>query len=211
MAQEEFNLLKENIKSHGILQPIVVIGQASGRFKVLAGKRRLQVAQELHLSDVPCNVIVSALENDGQENLITVCENIQRKASTPYEQGRLFRMIIDKTDLPQDEVAKLYGVAKSLVTDYLKLLTPEIEQKLGRDKYEKLMRGEYSAKAALRQVPSPAAKENRGLLKEFIDADSGIAFRVRGLDAALSRGLTREILIAALERYKAALKSTGSK
>lgn len=53
---DELSGLKESIKSHGVLQPLVVraVGQ---QFQLVAGERRLRAAQAAGLTEVPVRIV----------------------------------------------------------------------------------------------------------------------------------------------------------
>src|SRR5436309_3440823 len=53
---EELLRLAESIKSHGVLQPLVV-RRVDGKHQLIAGERRLRAAQLAGLTEVPVNVV----------------------------------------------------------------------------------------------------------------------------------------------------------
>ncbi|MFZ2330816.1 MAG: ParB/RepB/Spo0J family partition protein, partial [Atribacterota bacterium] len=58
--QEKIDELKESIKAHGIIQPIIVRESAQG-YEIVAGERRLKAAKELGLKKIP--VIIRQFNN----------------------------------------------------------------------------------------------------------------------------------------------------
>jgi len=50
--------LKESIKKHGIIQPIVARKMANG-YEIIAGERRLKAAQEIGLKKIPAIILVT--------------------------------------------------------------------------------------------------------------------------------------------------------
>src|SRR5262245_6981218 len=50
---DELAALSESVRSHGILQPLVVRVARDGHFQLVAGERRLRAAQEAGLTSVP--------------------------------------------------------------------------------------------------------------------------------------------------------------
>jgi len=64
--EEAFEKLARSIAELGILQPLNVERLGDGRYRIVAGSRRLMVARRLGLSQVPCLVVVSAEEVGSQ-------------------------------------------------------------------------------------------------------------------------------------------------
>src|SRR5262245_31754183 len=79
--KEEIASLSASVRSHGILQPIVV-RQQGDHFQLVAGERRLRAAQEAGLKSVPIRIVDF---NDQQSYEATLVENIQRSDLNPIE------------------------------------------------------------------------------------------------------------------------------
>src|SRR3954464_3412505 len=71
---DELSSLRESIKTHGVLQPLVV-RQGGERFQLIAGERRLRAARSAGLAAVPVRVVDF---NDQQVVEAALVENIQR-------------------------------------------------------------------------------------------------------------------------------------
>lgn len=69
------NELKESIRAHGIIQPIIVRESAQG-YEIVAGERRLRAAQELGMKTIP--VIIRQF-NNLKTLEVALVENIQRR------------------------------------------------------------------------------------------------------------------------------------
>src|SRR5262249_7941003 len=54
--QDELSALAASVRSHGILQPLVV-RQAGGSYELVAGERRLRAAREVGLATVPVRIV----------------------------------------------------------------------------------------------------------------------------------------------------------
>src|SRR6266849_1123192 len=72
--KEELAALSASVRSHGILQPLVV-RKVGEQFQLVAGERRLRAAQEAGLATVPVRVVDF---NDQQVLEAALIENIQR-------------------------------------------------------------------------------------------------------------------------------------
>src|SRR5215470_2036654 len=77
--EDEIASLSATIKSHGILQPLVV-RQVGDRFQLIAGERRLRAAKAAGLEAVPVTVVDF---NDQQVLEAALVENIHRADLNP--------------------------------------------------------------------------------------------------------------------------------
>ncbi len=113
--------LVASIKSHGVIQPIVVRPAESG-YQIIAGERRWRAAQRAGLLRVPI-VVRDVPGNDEQALLqIALIENIQREDLNPIEQAMAYRRLIDQFGLTQDDVSSAVGKDRSSVANTLRLL-----------------------------------------------------------------------------------------
>lgn len=116
--KEKLEELARSIKTHGVIQPIVVRKQGS-HYEVVAGERRWRAARIAGLSEVPC--IVREL-TDEQNMLVAIIENVQREDLNPIEEARGIRAMIEDYELTQDEVAKAVSKSRPYITNVLRML-----------------------------------------------------------------------------------------
>ena len=116
--KEKLEELTRSIKTHGVIQPIVVRKQGS-HYEVVAGERRWRAARIAGLSEVPC--IVREL-TDEQNMLVAIIENVQREDLNPIEEARGIRAMIEDYELTQDEVAKAVSKSRPYITNALRML-----------------------------------------------------------------------------------------
>ena len=130
--KEKMEELKESIKKHGIIQPIVARKMANG-YEIIAGERRLKAAQEIGLKKIP--VIIKNINNEKSLEIALV-ENIQREDLDPVEQANAFKRLIDEFNLTQQELAEVTGKSRTLVTNTIRLLklNPEIQKNISEGK-----------------------------------------------------------------------------
>src|SRR5262249_36761369 len=81
VAEDELNLLRDSIRTHGILHPLVV-RRVGDQCQLIAGERRLRAAQAAGLSSVPVRVVDF---NDQQVLEAALVENIHRTDLNPIE------------------------------------------------------------------------------------------------------------------------------
>jgi ParB family chromosome partitioning protein len=116
--------LVDSVKSHGVLQPILVRSVGHERYQVVAGERRLRASQEAGLTVIPALV----RECSDREMLeIAVIENVQREDIGPLEAARAYRRLIDEFNMTQETVAQRVGKSRSTVANTLRLLNLPIE------------------------------------------------------------------------------------
>jgi ParB family transcriptional regulator, chromosome partitioning protein len=129
---EAIEELKESIKEHGILQPLIVRKSIKG-FEIVVGERRFRAAKAAKLSKVP--VVVREL-TDKQMMELAVLENLQREDLSPIEEGNAYQLLMDKLDLTQEQLAKRLGKSRPHIANHIRLLSlpPQIQQLIIEDK-----------------------------------------------------------------------------
>ena len=135
MYKSTLEELAESIKEQGVLQPLVVRRQASGRFEIVVGERRWRAAQIAGLSTVPA--IVRELDND-ESAKIALIENIQREDLNALDQARGLQRLQREFNLSQEALARSVGKSRSSVTNLLRLLNlvPEVQTLLEDSKID---------------------------------------------------------------------------
>ena len=135
MYKSTLEELAESIKEQGVLQPLVVRRQASGRFEIVVGERRWRAAQIAGLSTVPA--IVRELDND-ESAKIALIENIQREDLNALDQARGLQRLQREFNLSQEALARSVGKSRPSVTNLLRLLNlvPEVQALLEDSKIE---------------------------------------------------------------------------
>lgn len=112
--------LAESIKTHGLIQPIIVRPVSTGAYQIVAGERRWRACRMAGLTEVP--VIIKELD-DRKYFEIALIENLQREDLNPVEEASGYRSLIDNYGLTQEQVAESVGKSRSAVTNMLRLLS----------------------------------------------------------------------------------------
>lgn len=130
LDSRELEELAESVRSHGVLQPIVVRPVPDG-YEVVAGERRWRAAAMAGLTNVPA---VVRQVGDLQALAIALVENLQRQDLNPVERARAYRRLVEEFGLTQEEVARMLGRSQPSVANALRLLSlpPGILQLLER-------------------------------------------------------------------------------
>jgi ParB family chromosome partitioning protein len=116
--EETIEDLAVSIKTHGVIQPLIVCVAGAG-FELVAGERRWRAAKKAGLRQVPC--IVREISEE-QRILFALIENIQREDLNPIEEAVALKRAIDTFGLTQEELAKSVGKSRPYVANALRLL-----------------------------------------------------------------------------------------
>ncbi len=124
-----------SVKLHGILQPVLVSRLGGGKFRLIAGERRLRAATLAGLPVIPA-VIREASEQEQLE--LALIENIQRQDLNPIEEAQAYDELHRIFGLTQEDIAKKVGKSRSQISNTLRLL------QLPDDMQQALLEGKLS-------------------------------------------------------------------
>ncbi len=116
---EQLSELAASIAANGVVQPILVRPQASGRFQLIAGERRWRASKLAGKSTVPA---ILRQVSDEQAMEITIVENLQRADLNPMEQARAFERLAREFHMTQEQMAQRTGKDRTTVANFLRLL-----------------------------------------------------------------------------------------
>lgn len=120
MNREQLDDLAESIRTHGLMQPLVVAAnQAGDGWTLIAGERRWRASRLAGLSRVPV-VIMDAAPQAMLE--LAIVENIARADLSALEEAAAFRQLIDQFGLSQQQVADRVGRSRASVANTIRLL-----------------------------------------------------------------------------------------
>ncbi|MDP3973670.1 MAG: ParB/RepB/Spo0J family partition protein [Candidatus Daviesbacteria bacterium] len=119
ISPESLSELSESIRSHGILEPLVVAKTPAG-FQIVAGERRWRAAKLVGLSKVP--VIIRETNPQGMLEMAIV-ENVQRIDLNPLERAQAYRRLMDEFSLTNAEISERVAKSPSYISNTIRLLT----------------------------------------------------------------------------------------
>ena len=122
-SEESINDLAESIKTHGVLQPIVVVKRNDG-YMIVAGERRYRACKVAERETIPA--IIKEF-SDAEVKELALIENIQREDLNPIEIARGYKELMDEFEWTQEKLAKRLGKQRSSIANYLRLLSLEPE------------------------------------------------------------------------------------
>ncbi len=112
--------LRDSIKEHGVVQPIVVRpAEEAGRYILVLGERRLRASKMAEVETIPALVRRVSPQQAAE---MTVLENMVREDLNPIEQAEAFRVLSLEFKLTQAEIADRIGVSRETVSNYMRLL-----------------------------------------------------------------------------------------
>jgi len=112
--------LRDSIKEHGVVQPIVVRpAEEEGRYILVLGERRLRASKMAEKETIPA--LVRRLSPQ-QAAEMTVLENVVREDLNAMEQAEAFRVLSTEFKLTQAQIAERIGVSRETVSNYMRLL-----------------------------------------------------------------------------------------
>ncbi|SFS75967.1 nucleoid occlusion protein [Paenibacillus sp. 453mf] len=115
---EKIDELCQTIKTHGVIQPIVVRIRNS-QYEIIAGERRWRAVKKLGMEHIPA--IVREF-NDSQAASIALIENLQREGLTAIEEAVAYQKLIDLHQLTQESLAQRLGKSQSTIANKIRLL-----------------------------------------------------------------------------------------
>lgn len=128
--EESLNELASSIKTHGVLQPIVLT-KIGDSYRIVAGERRFRAAKIAELKTIPA-VIKDLTEKEVRE--IALIENLQREDLNPMEESEALYNLLTENNLTQEALAHAIGKSRPAIANALRLLTLPVEvQMLVRD------------------------------------------------------------------------------
>lgn len=186
--QKPLEGLAESIKTHGIIQPLIV-AERNGKYELIAGERRLRAAKMAGLKKVPI-VIKKITEKKKLE--MALIENIQREDLNPIELANAYKELITKFKITHEKLGQKVGKARSVITNTLRYLKlPEniqqalIEKKIAESQarylagmatekeqqqtFEKMLKGELPTDKAWEEAHARGGTKEGRIRKDKYD------------------------------------------
>lgn len=111
--------LAESIRTHGILEPIVVARTPAG-YQIIAGERRWRASKLVGLKRVP----VAIRETTPQGMLeMAIVENVQRVDLNPLERAQAYKRLMEEFGLANAEISQRVSKSPAYISNTIKLLT----------------------------------------------------------------------------------------
>lgn len=119
ISPESLSELAGSIRTHGILEPLVVAKTPAG-YQIVAGERRWRAAKLVGLPKVP--VIIRETSPQGMLEMAIV-ENVQRIDLNPLERAQAYTRLMEEFGLTNAEIAERVSKSPSYISNTIRLLT----------------------------------------------------------------------------------------
>ena len=116
--------LSNSIKTHGVIQPIIVSKQPDGRYMIIAGERRWRASILAQKNTIPA-IVKDYTEKQIAE--VSLIENLQREDLNPIEAARAMKKLMEEYHFTQEQIADKIGKSRPVVANLMRLL--QISQK----------------------------------------------------------------------------------
>lgn len=116
--KEKLEALSESLKTHGVIQPVLVKKNENGMYTIIAGERRWRASKLAKLSEIPC-IVKDFDEKELME--VALIENLQREDLNPIEEAEGYKSLMEKFKMTQEEVSERVGKSRSAVANALRL------------------------------------------------------------------------------------------
>jgi ParB-like partition proteins len=116
---EKLEELADTIRTHGMIQPIVVRTYTGGKFEIIAGERRYRAVKKLGWDTIPA---IIRHTDDKQTASLALIENLQREQLSPIEEAIAYEKLIEIHGLTQEALAQRLGKGQSTIANKLRLL-----------------------------------------------------------------------------------------
>jgi len=161
--EERIDELCQTIKTHGLIQPVVVRVR-DGKYELIAGERRLRAVKKIGMETIPA--IIREF-NDSQTASIALIENLQRENLTSIEEAIAYQQLIEIHQLTQESLAQRLGKSQSTIANKLRLLH------LSDPVKDALRERKISERHARAMIPLPEEVQLR-TLEEIIKKDLNV-------------------------------------
>jgi len=165
--EEGISALADSIRTHGMLHPIVVERLGEGRYRLVAGERRLRAALRARVATVPA-ILRPATDSARHALELALVENLQRAQLSPLEEAGAYARLADTFGLSHEAIGLRMGRSRSAVSNTVRLLS------LAAGVQQAVADGRVSAGHARALLALPAEEQER--LARQIE-DEGLSVR----------------------------------
>lgn len=121
-TSEQLSELADSIKTHGLIQPILIAEtMVPGEYELIAGERRLRASKLAGMTEI--KAIVRRGITDKNRADWALIENIQRQDITPIEEAQAYKRLIEEFKHTHDEIGAIVGKNRTVITNSIRLLS----------------------------------------------------------------------------------------
>lgn len=119
-ADATLDELAASIARSGVIQPVIVRGDPTDGYTLLAGERRWRAATRAGLHELPA-IVRNDLDDDAAA-IVGLVENLQRESLGVIDTARGLHSLCEQHALTHDAVAARIGKSRAYVSNYLRIL-----------------------------------------------------------------------------------------
>jgi len=164
-AEDKIRELALTIRTHGIIQPIVVRKFADHQYEIIAGERRWRAVQTLEWETIPA--IVKEF-NDAETASVALIENLQREELSAIEEAYAYARLIELHNLTQEALAQRLGKGQSTIANKLRLL------KLPEEVQQVLLQKKLTERHARALIPLKDPEKQIKLMHDIIEKELNV-------------------------------------
>jgi len=158
---EQLTELADSIKTHGVLQPILVRPNGD-KFQLVVGERRFRASKEAKVKTIPA---ITKPLTDEEAFELGMIENLQRQDLTEIEEAKGYRYMLDKFGYKAEDLAEKINKSRAYIYGRLKLVS------LCGKGQKALDKGKISASIGLLIARIPGNAQQDKALEEIIEGD----------------------------------------
>lgn len=163
--EDKIKELAQTIRTHGIIQPIVVRKNTEGSYELIAGERRWRAVQSLEWETVPA--IIREM-SDTETASVALIENLQREELTVIEEALAYERLLELHSLTQEALAQRLGKSQSTIANKMRLL------KLPASVQQALLEKKITERHARALIALKDAEKQELILQEIIDKELNV-------------------------------------
>ena len=110
--------LADSIKSHGLIQPVVVVDDIDG-YILVAGERRLRASKLAKLKTI--RAVIANIDEEGMRQQALI-ENIQRDELNIVDLAHAYEELLEVHGITHDELSAMVHKSRAHITNTLRLL-----------------------------------------------------------------------------------------
>ncbi len=163
---ESLQALARSIRYNGILQPVTVRKVTAMEYELIAGERRLRAAALCGYTKIPCIIITCT---DNQAEVLSLEENLQRADLNCFEEAEGIHQWMSREQLSPQDAARYLGKRPSAISERLKLLYLDDEEK------ELMIQAHLSERHAKAVLKVENKTDRRIVLSDIIERSMNIS------------------------------------
>lgn len=163
--EEKIKELAQTIRTHGMIQPIIVRKTDDGNYELIAGERRWRAVTLLEWEHIPA--IIRDM-TDTETASIALIENLQREELTAIEEAKAYHQLLEMHSLTQEALAQRLGKNQSTIANKLRLL------KLPEPVQDALMKKEITERHARALIKLKDEQKQLEILRLIIEKDLNV-------------------------------------